>query len=326
MPDNREADVSNKLSSRFCDLCFTPISPIEHEDNPDFYAYFRMSYPINFLYDVIVTHNRGLESPLEKMFKFYGWLTIIATTAIIWITFTVIYLSNSQNSSKLSFAVFECLRILLSNSIYTRMNTAKIRIFFSVIFLYFLIIQATFSGHLAAFLTKPVYKKNVETLEDLKDPRYTKIYARKGTESYFDDPVPFNKTQFDINADCVKYISDKSVACVDYKNYLEYLIPDHNLYTPKKNLMSIYSLLMMRGNWPLKDRVNNLVMSLHHSGIKDLWDRMDRRNLNKVLRKFQDNAENYNRPIEIGDVMFAFDLLGVGLFFAIICFIVECII
>ncbi|CAG5075178.1 Protein of unknown function [Cotesia congregata] len=132
-----------------------------------------ISYPIQYFHDVIVTSNRGLMSPLEKMFEFYGWVTIIATIIILSVTFLVIYQSNNH---RISFALLECLRLIIGYNLNTRINNDNMRVFFSVIFLYFLIIQATFSGHLATFLTKPVHRRNVETLDDLKDPHYQYIF------------------------------------------------------------------------------------------------------------------------------------------------------
>ncbi|CAG5092256.1 Protein of unknown function [Cotesia congregata] len=192
--------------------------------------------------DQIVTHNRGLATPLEKMFEFYGWLIPVATLIILLIVLVVIYPSSSVNDSKLSFAAFECLRLLIGNSIYTRMDTDKIRIFFSVIFFYFLAIQTTFSGQLAAFLTKPVYRKNVETLVDLEDPRYAKIYADESLYNYIELTPLYNNTLFGVNK-CEEYIEDPSVACIDQQNYLTPLIATYNLHTPKKFVKLSYSTL-----------------------------------------------------------------------------------
>lgn len=82
------------------------------------------------------------------------------------------------------------------------------------IFLYFLVIQATFSGRLAAFLTKPEYRKNVETLEDLKDPRYETIYASLIAKEYITDPVLIGKTNFNNYWACENDIRTKSIACI----------------------------------------------------------------------------------------------------------------
>lgn len=176
--------------------------------------------------------------------------------------FVVVYLSNrTEYYSTLSFAIFECLRLLINNSIYTRMDTTKIRIFFFVIFLYFLIIQATFSGHLAAFLTKPEYRKNVKTLDDLKDPHYTVIYVSDSCKDYITDPLLLNKTIFKQGACHIDL--NKLIACIDDYNSLRDLVMKHKFHGPD-NVVSYHIVsLTMRSNWPLNDRVNNVVMWFH---------------------------------------------------------------
>lgn len=284
-----------------------------------------LSYPLEFVNDVIVTHSRGFSSPLEKMFNFYGWLIIIATTIIILMTFVVIYLSNSKKKSKLSFTTFECLRLLINNSINTRMETFKMRIFFSVIFFYFLVIQATFSGHLAAFLTKPEYRKNVETLEDLRDPRYTKIYADIGTKYYITDELLLKKTIFG-TFDCdVNIMNDTSVACVDTFVALKHLIIQYNLHHTNKKVLSGFYALIMRKNWPLGPRINAIIMRLAHSGVLDRQLKRRSKILDKVLRDKQEKfiQNNYYRPVNFDDVTFSFVLLAVGLVHSFSSFIVE---
>ncbi|CAG5100469.1 Protein of unknown function [Cotesia congregata] len=326
MPIDITLNPFELLMSGDIEIDLTLTTWMNNDGEFDMMNYVHLSYPFFFFYEHIVTQNRGLATPLEKMFEFYGWLTPIATSIILLVVLVVIYLPKSVNSSKFSFAVFECLRLLIGNSIYTRMDTAKMRIFFSVIFLYFLIIQATFSGHLAAFLIKPVYRKNVETLEDLEDPRYTKIYAGIRNADYINGTPLYKKTSFGKN-ECKKYIVDPSVACIDEQSYLSPLIATYKLHTPKNFFKLNYATLTMPHNSALKHRVNNLLMRLEQSGIRNawisLWQELTSKNLTYHLRKMEDNVENYHRPIELEDVTFAFYFLGIGLFFAIISFILE---
>ncbi|KAH0551895.1 hypothetical protein KQX54_002696 [Cotesia glomerata] len=57
------------------DLKIQPVST----RNTSLLSFYDPSYPFMTHQDVIVTHRLGLMTPLEKMFNFYGWLTIAAT-------------------------------------------------------------------------------------------------------------------------------------------------------------------------------------------------------------------------------------------------------
>ncbi|XP_057338838.1 uncharacterized protein LOC130676542 [Microplitis mediator] len=319
--------INSPLLYHSVDLVLYPILYSAYNKTMIISNYYYLSYPIVFNDDIIVTHNRGLMTPLEKMFDFYGWLTIIATTIILLMVFIVIYLSNrTKKNSRLSFAIFECLRLLINNSIYTRMDTAKMRIFFFVIFLYFLIMQATFSGHLAVFLTKPEYRKNVETLDDLKDPRYTVIYAREGCREYITDPLLLNKVIFD-NLGCKKNIhTSESIACIGFKKSFDVLIAKYKLHFSANSLQFSFASLTMRNNWPLNDRVNNFAMRLHESQSYDKWWKLVHELLvAEYIEKKDISTHNYYRPIEFEDVTFAFILLAIGLIFSLVSFVLEMI-
>lgn len=270
----------------------------------------------------IVTHHRGLLTPLEKIYNYYGSLIVISTLIILAVTFIVSYFSEGD----IAFASFEVIRLLINTEIKTRMHTSRSRIFFSMIFLYFLIIHGTFSGRLAGFLTKAEYQKDPETLEDLKDPHYKLIYARPGIRFYVTDPVIKNKiiyTKFKCQ-DVIR--NNHSVACIDTYNHLLPAINHFELHCSKKPVIGIYYAFIMRKNWPLGTRFNNFVLQLEHSGIS-------RRNSDEIfandslrieIRKAR--ALVHYRPIIFDDLKFSFVLLGVGLSCSLISFIIEILI
>ncbi|CAG5092258.1 Protein of unknown function [Cotesia congregata] len=82
----------------------------------------------------------------------------------------------------------------------------------------------------------------------------------------------------------------------------------------------------MSHNSTFRHRINNLLMRLEQSEILNIWDKAGQKWSDETaiddLKKMED-IENYHRPIELGDLTFAFYLLGIGLFFAIISFILE---
>ncbi|XP_044592482.1 uncharacterized protein LOC123270472 [Cotesia glomerata] len=299
------------------DLKIQPVST----RNTSLLSFYDPSYPFMTHQDVIVTHRLGLMTPLEKMFNFYGWLTIAATVVIISAAFLVIYLSNNLH---LSFSIFNSLRLIINIGITSKMESTKSRIFFSMIFLYFLVIQATFSGHLAAFLTKPEYRKNVESLDDLKDSRYQVIYAHKSSEGYITDESLLSKTIFGKYHCNTDTIVNPRVACVVSYRTIRYLIAEFDLHQAKNPLVSSFNFFLIRKNWRLKDRVNFLIARIVDSGLNFQKSNFSGSKIKRYFRQLKERlGPNYYRPVEFQDLFFIFVLLSVGLLVAILAFFGE---
>lgn len=122
------------LAKNSLDLTLSPAQWVSQNLEINVFNSLSLSYLIFYSDDVIITKNRGLLTPLEKMFDYYGWLIIISTFVILLITFFVIYFSNHRMKERLSFSFFECLRLLINSSLNTCMDSIKLRIVF---FLYF---------------------------------------------------------------------------------------------------------------------------------------------------------------------------------------------
>ncbi|KAH0546921.1 hypothetical protein KQX54_016044 [Cotesia glomerata] len=71
--------VVKLIEEGILELCLTPTVLLDTGGKYNVSKRIHLSYPLNFFYEQIVIHNRGLATPLEEMFKFYGWLIIIAT-------------------------------------------------------------------------------------------------------------------------------------------------------------------------------------------------------------------------------------------------------
>lgn len=73
--DNREQleTMTNDLLilDKSIDLILVPITWITGDQQTKVFDVYYSSYPLEIIHDVIVTHNRGLMTLLEKMFNFY---------------------------------------------------------------------------------------------------------------------------------------------------------------------------------------------------------------------------------------------------------------
>ncbi|XP_057326674.1 uncharacterized protein LOC130668407 [Microplitis mediator] len=290
------------------------------------------SYPILYSGFSILSQNRGFRSPLEKMYDYYGVLMISATLIFSLMTYIVIWYVNKRRGH--ASAVFEILRLWTNNSVYTRIDSFVMRLFFSMIFLYFLILQATFQGHLAEFLTKPELRHNAESLSDLHDSFYTRIYTTDSGKSVIkgDDFVE-SKTEITDVYTCVNaVINDKSSVCIeDYSLLLivlDIVESSRNIdktkkiyHLSKKFLRNSLSVLAVRHDWPLKNRFDTFLMSLEHTGLA-------KRRTNIIFTRFEEMflivAPYFTwLPIDLDALMFIFHLLIMGIISGIFIFILE---
>ncbi|XP_034945314.1 uncharacterized protein [Chelonus insularis] len=91
--------------------------------------FFDETFPFAFLQMLIVSHNRGYKTPLEKIKDYYGLWTLLSLFLVMPITFVVIKFINSDKS--FSFVAFEMLRFLINTSIHTKIAATSHKIFFS---------------------------------------------------------------------------------------------------------------------------------------------------------------------------------------------------
>lgn len=315
--DGKVHPLIDYYDRRVLDMSWVPYKNFHSDDEA---ARLTMAYPLRADSLIIVTHNRGLRSPLEKIYNYYGFIIVISTVIIITMTFGIIYASKGD----LTFASFEILRLLVNTGIKTRITTDKMRLYFVAIFLYFLIIHGTFSGRLAGFLTKVEYRKNVETLEDLKDPQYQQIFAEEHAKEFIKDPVILNKTEFE-EGRCERQIKEfNAVACILSYGKLRRMILKYNLHRIKEPLIStqFYSHYMRR-SLPLKERINKVLITLAHSGLSDKWALDEDKTDTLLIRRDQELLAVRYRAITYDDLKFAFVLLMAGLTLALISFIFE---
>lgn len=269
----------------------------------------------------IFTNDPGFLTPIEKIYNYYGITTVVSMTIVLSITFIVIFLCEEK---KLSFAVFEILRLLVNTAMKTPMKKSAKRIFFSMIFLYFLIIQATFQGRLAGFLTKNERRRPVETIEELEDPQYEKIWY-----DYFDFNVKSEDimkklfTGYNTNS-CYDVIKNNtSVACIDNLLSQFSTLFKLNLSVSKNPILVTYNFLLYRKNFALASRIDRLLSRLLKAGLLQKWkEQALAKDLYLLNVRTMKSITEY-RPIDINDLNWIFIFLITGYTCAIICFIGE---
>lgn len=275
----------------------------------------------------LIFHDPGQLTPLEKICNYYGVTTGVSLIIILSVVFIAIFF---WGKTTLSFAFFEILRLLINTEIKTPMKRVSKRVFFSVIFLYFLIIHATFVGHLAQFLTKKENRPSVETVEDLQDSQYKTVHCSHVIERYFWNLTSLHNINVTYSfpeiedtkcRDLIK--NDTSVVCADDPKALLDEIVSFNLLYSKRPFVHQYRYLAYAENFPLSSQFDYVLLRLLETGLSDKW-REDSiaKNVYK-LKVLAARSSIYYRPIVIEDLYFIFIVLFTGYVCAIISFAVE---
>ncbi|XP_057340236.1 uncharacterized protein LOC130677489 [Microplitis mediator] len=120
---------------------------------------------------VILTQHRKFLTPFEKIRRYCSIGVILLSSLVLAMTSLLITIYYKRNFLEAST---EVLRMALSSSIDIPLITFPIRVYFFGVLLLILIINATFQGHIALFLTKPE-RITVDSLVSLHEFGY-KIY------------------------------------------------------------------------------------------------------------------------------------------------------
>lgn len=283
-----------------------------------------VTYPIMHSEISIMTQKLGYYTPFEKIMNYYGLVTFVSMLIILTITFGFIVIVGKK---KLSFAIFELLRLLVNTSVHSKMHTFPRRMFFLMIFLYFLIIHATFQGRLSTFLTKEEERKNVESLNDLKNPRYKTVYITSTGPKYIHDSELEKKLVIPQHIfECLKVVENDSLACIADVIILTNIAIKHDLHMARKNFGESRYVYLIRDDYPLSERIDIALMRLAQSGLSEFWKEQFLQELVHKQKWEIAKAEVPVRPLNLTMLTFAFNILGVGLFCATISFICEMII
>ncbi|XP_044575410.1 uncharacterized protein LOC123259170 isoform X2 [Cotesia glomerata] len=296
------------------------------------YDSLKSSYPTSFEGLYILSSNQKLLSPLEKIYSSFDFSLILGTIIITIITYLVILFTNSNRSY--SFTTFEIIRLWIGVSLKTKIHPQSLRIFFSSIFIYFLVIQITLQGDLVDCLSKTKLRKNVNYLSDLRNNYYQKIILKNHVPLEVFDEELILKTKIKIysknNVTCINsVVEDPSKICVIYHNdvLLELMRNNFSKNALKSVHLSKYSIsTRLRSystppDWPLKNKIDNFFMSVESYGLNL---KTEANNLARVMFNLQTSeyVTRFNQ-ISLDSLSFVFFFWFAGIILSFICFFFE---
>ncbi|XP_044575411.1 uncharacterized protein LOC123259170 isoform X3 [Cotesia glomerata] len=281
----------------------------------------------------ILSNNERYSSTLEKIHISFDLSLILGTIIISIITYLVLLFANLNRTC--SFSTFEIIRLWISVSLNTRMNSQPLRIFFSSIVIYFLVMHITLQGDLVDRLSKSKLRKNVDSLSDLRNNYYQKIFTVHdvSTDDFEHENIEIAKklitTPYSYGMYVKNVIKDPSSVCIAYYNWLwSELSKDEFSENERKSLhLSKYPIstrprgYIIPANWTLKKKFNNFLMSIDSNGM----------NTKTEANKFVGTISNLQtseyvasfKPISLDSVSLFFFFWFAGITLSFICFLFE---
>ena len=307
-------DFSGIISSGVIDL-----NLMEWYQQNDFNT--SMSYPHGLSGLQSMTQHRGYESQIGKLLQVLDYSSRYAVFIVFFVTFIFFkfFLQRSVTSAFLNIVLLICNAALpnLPNNVATR-------IYLSSLFMFMVTIQGIYQGKLASLLTKQVALPNVNTLKDLENFAYT-VYTHKTNAGYFEKSNFTGRIVFLDNFNCENYVlRDDSAACVEDWWYLVDAVTKSDLHLSNDMAINMYLVYLIRDDWPVEERWNTIMSRLVEANILEYVRLGEFKSLYSKLRyrEVEKNRQEY-QVITLQELAFAFAILGIGLAFSTLIFILE---
>ena len=280
-----------------------------------------MTYPHGLSGLQSTTQNRGYRSQIGKLVHVIDYSSRYAVFIVFCVTFIFFkfFLRQSVTSA------FQNIVLLICNAALPNLpsNIAS-RIYLSGLFVFMVTLQAIYQGQLASLLTKQVALPNVERLEDLENLNYT-IYTHKTLVRYFEETNVRGRVVSLEDFDCMNYVlRDDNAACVQDWWFLVDPAVNLNLHLSHDMSMNMYLVYLIRDDWPVEEKLNTILSRLFESNILE-YVRMKKPGLTLSKFKYKQIQKDNQKfqVITLQELAFAFAILGIGLVFSAVVFIIE---
>ncbi|XP_078049782.1 uncharacterized protein LOC144476559 [Augochlora pura] len=266
----------------------------------------------------VMTQRSGEISEYVKILSFMSPEVISANLAVFLIALLALAKYDGVQSASLNI-----IRLVTCVSIRRMPQCFAYRIFFSKVFLLILIINALLQSHWASLLTVPVSRPNIRTAEDLKASNY-RIYGSKFFTEYIYDPELRSRFHgVDYYQDCKEHVlRSRKTACIDDCLHLYEGIIEENLHRSKKIQQSV-QVYATRENWPLFNRVSDLIRGTVEAGLVKMWRKTNLRKLFLKWKRKRLNDKRQFRTLKLKHITFSFCILAIGHSVAAAVFVAE---
>ena len=268
-----------------------------------------------------ITQHRGYQSQIGKLLRVLDYPSRYAVFIVCCVTFIFFkfFLRLSVTTAFLNIVLLICNAALpnLPKNVATR-------IYLSCLFIFMVILQAIYQGQLASLLKKQVALPNINTLENLEKFNYT-IYLQKTFVQYFKETNVREQLVSLEDFDCDEYVfRDASAACFNDWWFAIDKTVNPNIHISNGMSTDWYLVYLIRDDWPVEERLNTILSRLVEANILE-YVRLKKPKAWFSKRQYSER-QKYNQKfkvIRLQELAFAFAILGIGLVFSTVVFIVE---
>ncbi|KAL0111568.1 hypothetical protein PUN28_013042 [Cardiocondyla obscurior] len=257
-------------------------------------------------------------SQFTKLMKFMSPEVIVGCLTISLLAYVIFVKSQGYVKADL-----QVIRLIVCVGILHPPKISSTRIFICMVLILFLNINALFQSHLSALLTVPVYKSNINTMEDLKKFGYT-IYGAKQVQKLLNDPVLESRYVPVTYEECKEFVENSTNAvCIGDCYHLYYRMKGQFLIK-SKTLIELTHSYVTREDWPLYQRVDNIIQQMTQAGLilKSRTDFLEE--IRRERSKYTVKKKSFKVMI-LKQLAFSFYILIIGYSCASIIFILELI-
>ncbi|KAK1131108.1 hypothetical protein K0M31_017404 [Melipona bicolor] len=306
----------------------------------------------------VITRRAGELSELVKILSFLS----PSVHVVIGVLLTIALLVLTRHQGFLRSCV-NIVHLMTFGSIYRLPGTSSSRIFFSSMFVLYVIFNALIQGHLASLLTIPVSLPNIRIADDLKTmilppfdeecrmtffrpplfavqrPTIAKeitkhsqrsdyqIYGSTFHERELQDPDLRSRFHADSYHGCKqRALESERAACLDDCLHQYARIQNDGVLRRSRKIQRNLLVYVTRENWPLLASVTRIVHRTVEAGIAKLWKKASTGKMYRARKRRWTNRKRKFRNLEIRHVLFSFYMLAIGLFVATVTFAVEMIV
>ena len=280
-----------------------------------------MTYPCASSGLVIMTKHRGQLSKIGKLLRVLDIPSRYAVVIVFLVTF--IFFKFFVRQSVIS-AILNIVRLIWNTAVPNLPNNVAMRIYLSGLFIFSVTLQGIYQGQLASLLTKQVNLKNVDTLEDLQNLDYT-IYCHDDFTSYL-ETLNFSGRIVSLeDFHCEKYVLEEpGAACVRDRSRLVNTAMKYDLHISSDYFVKMFVVYLIREDWPVEKNFNIVFLRLIEA---DIYNRFVYKNVDSTMRRINYNEKEKDKQrvevITLPELTFGFAILGIGLAFSTVIFIVE---
>lgn len=272
---------------------------------------------------IAVTNHTGHKSQLKKILSVIDTPSQIGNSIVYLLTFIFFKFCLGQAVTP---ALLNLVRLTCNSGLTRLPRNLAPSIYLAGLLMYVVTLQGIYTGNLATLLTSTIPYPNVETKLDIPKLGYT-VYIPKGVNVKLSaDPIlEEHITEVPPTAQCEQYLRKPLAACVMDRNRAAHMASKWKLHASRESIKDVYIYYASSCPDALSHRIERVMRTWTETGLN-----YDDTVFEKLQLQFVEDDEVKNnegrRVMTMGDLGFAFVILGVGLMCSFVCFIGEIVI